>query len=179
MPDVSGTKTVTLSSIQSLASAAGEACILPAPYHQCSYLHIAKYHCTRPTQHKHGKTTGKSRLSRWFVNHQKVDGWDEEKLNKLHTETIVLLFVAYICHIVSSPYIELLRSTTIVTILSVIEVICLILGIVCFVKACYVNSSWTAAKLMFDKGCIRTYIFGFWLLRCFIIEILVRSFIVF
>ena len=34
------------------------------------------------------------------------------------------------------------------------------------------NSSWTAAKLMFDKGCIRTYIFGFWLLRCFIIEIL-------
>ena len=120
------------------------------------------------------KTTNgeKIRLSRWFVNNQKEDGWDEKALNMLHTVTLLLLFVAYICHIVSSPYIELLRSTTIVTILSVIEVICLILGIVCFVKACYVNSSWTAAKLMFDKGCIRTYIFGFWLLRCFIIEIL-------
>ena len=103
------------------------------------------------------KTSGKfRRLSQWFVNNQSVAGWDEEALNTLHTETLVLLFVAYICHIVSSPYIELLRSTTIVTILSVIEVICLILGIVCFVKACYVNSSWTAAKLMFDKGCIRT-----------------------
>ena len=118
------------------------------------------------------KTTGKSRLSQWFVNNQKVDGWDEKALNNLHTETIVLLFVAYVCHIVSSPYIELLNSTTIITTFSVIEVLCLILGIACFVKACYVNSSWTAAKLMFSKRCTRTYIFGFWLLRCFIIEIL-------
>ena len=102
------------------------------------------------------------RLSRWFVNNQKVDGWDEETLNTLHTGTIVLLFVAYVCHIVSSPYIELIHSTTIITTLSVIQVVCLILGIACFVKACYVNSSWEAAKLMFNT-CIRTYIFGFWL----------------
>ena len=87
------------------------------------------------------------RLSQWFVNNQKEDGWDEETLNTLHTETIVLLFVAYICHVASSPYIELLNSTTIITTLSVIQVVCLILGIACFVKACYVNSSWTAAKL--------------------------------
>ena len=69
-------------------------------------------------------TNGKKRrLSQWFVNNQKEDGWDEKALNILHTVTLLLLFVAYICHIVSSPYIELLRSTTIVTILSVIEVI--------------------------------------------------------
>ena len=85
------------SSIQ-LASAAGEACILPAPYHQCSYLHIAKYPL-QPDQRNINmeKTTGKSRLSQWFVNNQKVDGWDEKALNNLHTETIVLLFVAYVC----------------------------------------------------------------------------------
>ena len=134
----------------------------PSPQHQRNFL-LGTPVVDQRNINTETTNSKKRRLSQWFVNNQKVDGWDEETLNTLHTETLVLLFVAYICHIVSSPYIELLRSTTIVTILSVIKVICLILGIVCFVKACYVNSSWTAAKLMFDKGCIRTYIFGFWL----------------
>ena len=38
-------------------------------------------------------TNGKKRrLSQWFVNNQKEDGWDEETLNTLHTETLLFAF---------------------------------------------------------------------------------------
>ena len=37
---------------------------------------------------------------------------------------------------------------------------------------CFVNGSWSATKLLFDKTSVRTYIFAFWLIRSFVIEIL-------
>jgi hypothetical protein len=112
------------------------------------------------------------RLSRWFVTNQKHGRWDEKALNALHIRTVLSLVAAYACHVVGSPFIQFVRDETALTIIHVIETLCTLISILCFVKMCCVNASWTATKLLFAKDSVETYIFLFWLLRCFVIEIL-------
>ena len=112
------------------------------------------------------------RLSRWFVSHQKQEGWDEKKLNILHMCIATFLVVAYVCHVIGSPYIRFVEDPSFLVIISIIECIFLVAGVFSFLKMCLVNGSWTATKLIFDKKNIRTYVYLFWLLRSFIVEIL-------
>ena len=111
-------------------------------------------------------------LSRWFVTNQKVETWNKKTLNILHLGILVLMAVAYTCHIVSSPFLLFVEDQNILILLYVIEGICLLCGIACFLKMSSVNLSWTALQLMFSRRSIHTYIFLFWLLRFLIIEIL-------
>ena len=122
--------------------------------------------------HKLHKTKSNRRLSRWFVNYQKFKTWDENALNTLHIFILTLMTFVYVCHIVSSPFIRFIKHHDTLVAIYVVEILLLIVSILCYVKMCYVNGSWTATKFMFDKTSIRTYIFLFWMLRCFVIEIL-------
>ena len=112
------------------------------------------------------------RLSTWFVNNQKSEAWDQKALNTLHIRIVVLLVLVYACHVIGSPFIRFVEDHTALTIIYVLETLLLVVSILCFVKMCFVNGSWTATKLLFDKTSVRTYIFGFWLIRSFVIEIL-------
>ena len=112
------------------------------------------------------------RLSTWFVNNQKSEAWDQKALNTLHIQIVVLLVLVYACHVIGSPFIRFVEDHTALTIIYALETLLLVVSILCFFKMCYVNGSWTATKFMFHKKSIRTYIFLFWLLRCFVIEIL-------
>ena len=93
-----------------------------------------------------------------------------KKLNQLHIVIILLLVLMYICHVISSPFIKFINNQTAIIIINSFESFCLIVAIVCLIKMCYVNGSRTAAKLIAGK--VRTYIYGFWILRSFIIELL-------
>ena len=117
------------------------------------------------------------RLSRWFVNNQKYKAWDENALNTLHIFIVTLMTFVYVCHIVGSPFIRFIKHHDTLVAIYVVETLLLIVSILCYVKMCYVNGSWTATKFMFDKTSIRTYIFLFWMLRCFVIEILKKQII--
>ena len=121
---------------------------------------------------KSSKTKSRARLSRWFVNNQKNQAWDENALNTLHIRMLVLMSFVYLCHIVGSPFIRFVRHQNALVAIYVLETLALIVSIFCFFKMRYVNGSWTATKFMFHKKSIRTYVFVFWLLRCFVIEIL-------
>lgn len=110
-------------------------------------------------------------LSRWFVSNQKTEEWDKKKLNQLHIAIVLLLVIIYVCHVVASPFLQFIRDETAIIIIKILESLCLIVAIVCFTKMCYVNGSWAATKMIFDKGNVRTYIYGFWIVRSFIIEI--------
>ena len=118
------------------------------------------------------RTASSRRLSKWFVNNQKSEAWDKKALNALHLGIIFLLFVVYTCHVIGSPFIRFVEDQTTLTIIYVLESFALVVSILCFVKMCFVNGSWTATKLLFDKTSVRTYIFAFWLIRSFVIEIL-------
>ena len=118
------------------------------------------------------RTASNRRLSKWFVNNQKSEAWDQKALNTLHIQIVVLLVLVYVCHVIGSPFIRFVQDQTILTIIYVLETIILVVSILCFVKMCFVNGSWTATKLLFDKTSVRTYIFAFWLIRSFVIEIL-------
>ena len=72
----------------------------------------------------------------------------------------------------SSPFIQFIEDHTALTIIYILETSILVISILCFVKMCFVNGSWTATKLLFHKTSVRTYIFAFWLIRSFVIEIL-------
>ena len=124
---------------------------------------------------KHNKrpsTTDKRRLSTWFVKNQKREAWDQKALNTLHIRIVVLLILVYACHVIGSPFIRFVEDHNALTIIYVLETLLLVVSILCFVKMCFVNGSWTATKLLFDKTSVRTYIFAFWLIRSFVIEIL-------
>ena len=110
-------------------------------------------------------------LSRWFVSNQKTEEWDKKKLNQLHIAIVLLLVIIYVCHVVASPFLQFIRDETAIIIIKILESLCLIVAMVCFTKMCYVNGSWAATKMIFDKGNVRTYIYGFWIVRSFIIEI--------
>ena len=124
---------------------------------------------------KHNKrpsTTDKRRLSRWFVNNQKSEAWGKKALNSLHIQIVVLLAIVYACHVIGSPYIRFVQDHTALTVIYVLETLLLVISILRFVKMCLVNGSWTATKLLLDKTSVETYIFAFWLIRSFVIEIL-------
>lgn len=124
---------------------------------------------------KHNKrpsTTDKRRLSTWFVNNQKSEAWGQKALNTLHVQIVILLVLVYACHVIGSPFIRFVEDHNALTIIYILETIILAVSILCFVKMCFVNGSWTATKLLFDKTSVRTYIFAFWLIRSFVIEIL-------
>ena len=48
----------------------------------------------------------------WFVSHQKLEKWNENKLNKLQFAILLSLMVIYICHIVTSPFIKFIEDQT-------------------------------------------------------------------
>ena len=114
----------------------------------------------------------KRRLSMWFVNNQKSEAWDKKALNSLHIQIVVLLILVYACHVIGSPFIRFVEDHTALTVIYILETLFLVISILCFVKMCFVNGSWSATKLLFDKTSVRTYIFAFWLIRSFVIEIL-------
>ena len=118
------------------------------------------------------RTASVRRLSKWFVNNQKSEAWDQKTLNTLHIRIVVLLVLVYACHVLGSPFIRFVKDHTALTIISVLETLLLVVSILSFVKMCFINGSWTATKLMFDKTSVRTYVFAFWLIRSFVIEIL-------
>ena len=111
-------------------------------------------------------------ISRWFVSNQKTSEWGEKQLNQLHIAILLLLVIIYVCHVVASPFLQFIHDQTVIIVIKIIEILCLIVAIACLVKACYVNGSWTAVKLIFDKRNVRIYVYGFWIVRSFIIEIL-------
>ena len=126
----------------------------------------------KPSKRSFTRTASSRRLSRWFVNNQKSEAWDQKALNTLHIQIVVLLVLVYACHVIGSPFIRFVEDHTALTIIYVLETLLLVVSILCFVKMCFVNGSWTATKLLFDKTSVRTYIFAFWLIRSFVIEIL-------
>jgi hypothetical protein len=109
------------------------------------------------------------RLSRWFVNNQKRKEWNKERLNKLHISIVSLFVIIYFCHIIGSPFIKLITNETISMVISSIELVLLIIASVLFVKMCYVNGSMAVTKTMFQYT--KTYIYLFWTIRSFIIEL--------
>ena len=91
------------------------------------------------------------RISVWFVNNQKSEVWDRKALKTLHLGMIVLLVLVYACHVIGSPFIRIVEDQTTLTIIYVLESFALVISILCFVKMCFVNGSWTATKLLLDK----------------------------
>ena len=103
-------------------------------------------------------TASNRRLSKWFVNNQKSEAWDQKALNTLHIQILVLLVRVYGCHVIGSPYIRFVEDHNALTIIYILETSILVISILCFVKMCFVNGSWTATKLLFHKTSVRTYI---------------------
>ena len=118
------------------------------------------------------RNSSRRRLSKWFVTNQKNTGWDKGKLNLLHIGIILLMTLVYTCHVVGSPFLRFVQHENTLISIYVLETVFLIFCIICFVKMCYVNGSWTAGQLIFKDGSIRVAIFSFWMLRCLITEIL-------
>ena len=83
----------------------------------------------------------------------------------------MLMAIAYACHIAGSPFLRFVEDQNILVPLYVIEGISLFWDSV-FSEDLVVNPSWTALNFMFSERSIRTYIFLFWLLRFFVVEIL-------
>ena len=72
------------------------------------------------------------RLSKWFVNNQKSEAWDQRELNTLHIRIVVLLVVVYACHVIGSPFILFVEDHTALTIIYVLETFLLIVSILFF-----------------------------------------------
>jgi hypothetical protein len=125
------------------------------------------------SDHKNSTSTRKSRrLSRWFVSNQKTEEWNENKLKQLHLVIILLIFFMYTCHVIASPFIKFIEDETVITIIRIFQIVALITSVVCFVIMCRNNGSLSATKMLFAKDTINTYIYIFWILRSFIIELL-------
>ena len=127
---------------------------------------------TNPLAKPKDTTSNSRRLSRWFVTHQKSEAYNEKTLNALHVRIVALLVVAYACHVIGSPFIRFVEDHTALTVIKTLETLCTLVCALYFVKICRANASWTAAKLLFAKDSVETYIFLFWMLRCFVLEIL-------
>jgi hypothetical protein len=119
----------------------------------------------------------KRRLSRWFVSNQKTVYWDRARLNHLHITIIFLLLIIYILHVVGSPFLKIINDDTAIVIIRIVQTICLLASIACLIKMCCVNGSIVATKMILGKQNVRTYVFIFWALRSFIIEILKGQYI--
>ena len=105
------------------------------------------------------------RLSRWFVTNQKAKKWDRKRLDQLHIAIIVLLFIVYVCHIITSPLLKIVQLEALITALTMIEILCLVASAICWGVMCRNNASMSAAKLMFAKKNINTYVYVFWIAR--------------
>ena len=106
-----------------------------------------------------------------FATAQKHEDWDKKSLKKLQVSMLLSTIFVYICHIVSSPFLRFVENQNVLLAINTFELVLLLISITCFVKMHLVNGSWTVVKLMFGEMKIRTYIFLFWLVRHFIIEI--------
>ena len=109
-------------------------------------------------------------LSRWFVSNQKTEEWDKKKLNQLHIAIVLLLVIIYVCHVVASPFLQFIRRNCYYNYQDTWKFM---------FNSCHcmfnnnVLRQWKLGgyKMIFDKGNVRTYIYGFWIVRSFIIEI--------
>ena len=113
------------------------------------------------------------RCVRWSSHHSTL--WSQSKQNCRLTRTAkqqTMISKWFVNNQIGSPFIRFVEDHTALTIIYVLETLLLVVSILCFVKMCFVNGSWTATKLLFDKTSVRTYIFAFWLIRSFVIEIL-------
>ena len=97
----------------------------------------------KPNKSKRVSTRNASRrrLSKWFVNNQKSEAWDQKALNTLHIQIVVLLVLVYACHVIGSPFIRFVEDHTALTIIYVLEKLLFVVSILCFFKMCYVNGS--------------------------------------
>ena len=71
-----------------------------------------------------------------------------------------------------SPFICFVEDRIALIFIHVLETVCTLICALYFMKICRANASWTATKLIFAKDSVDTYIYLFWMLRCFVIEIL-------
>ena len=104
------------------------------------------------------------------MRHQKNDGWNQKSINALHVGIVGLLVAAYICHIMGGGIFKSYRNDTVSVVIEVIESSSLFLAFVCLLKMWQVNGSWAAAKML-RVGSARIYVYGFWLLRSTVVEI--------
>ena len=111
------------------------------------------------------------RLSRWFVGHQKIDGWNQNSINALHAGLVGFLVVAYICHIAGGPIFQSYMTIEVTAFVRILESSFLFVAFIFFLKISHVNGSWAAAKML-RIGSARIYVYGFWLLRSIVVEIL-------
>ena len=65
-----------------------------------------------------------------------------------------------------------MEDHTALTVINTLETLCTLVSALYFVKICRANAKLTAAKLLFAKESVEPYIFLFWMLRCFVLEIL-------
>ena len=97
--------------------------------------------------------------------------WNDDQLNKLHVVIVLLCFIMYFGHIINSPFIKFIDNEVIILFIKVTQTICLIISILCFVKMHGLIGSKVVMKLMLSKKNIRGYIYLFWIIRSFIMEI--------
>ena len=97
--------------------------------------------------------------------------WDDDQIDKLHAVIVLLCFITYFGHIISNPFIKFIDNEVIILFIKVTQTICLILSILCFVKMYGLIGSKVVTKLMLSKKNIRGYIYLFWIIRSFIMEI--------
>ena len=67
-------------------------------------------------------------LSSWFVTNQKDETWNKKRLNILHLGMLVLMAIAYACHIAGSPFLRFVEDQNILVPLYVIEGASLFVG---------------------------------------------------
>ena len=87
----------------------------------------------------------------------------------LHVGIIGLLIAAYICHIMGGAFLNLIGRYGKCCYRSYRKLI-FVSCIVCLLKMWQVNGSWAAAKML-RVGSARIYVYGFWLLRSTVVEI--------
>ena len=117
------------------------------------------------------KQSASRRLSRWFVSHQKKEYWTRQKLKTLQITIVTLILLAYVCHIVASPLIKI-STNEVAGYVYAIESVLLVLGVASFSLMLWANGSNAAAKMLFRRKNIDTYIYLFWAIRSFVVEIL-------
>ena len=104
---------------------------------------------------------GSNKSKRPFTN-QAPDGYPSgceqpkvklgtKKVEPLHIQIVVLLVLVYACHVIGSPFIRFIQDHTALTIIYALETLLLVVSILCFVKMCFVNWSWTATKPLFHR----------------------------
>ena len=110
-------------------------------------------------------------LTSWFSANQKTRYFDPPKIYKLHLFILILLFTAYVCHVLTGPFVKLMDNGRILLVTGIIKVICLVVSFVCLIIMIRVNGSKAATKLIFSRKSVKTYIFVYWIMRSLVLEI--------